>query len=95
MLLPPNYNLIDMHAFNDFALEVKMTEKKLFIYYSRKLDSYKLEMNVRVPKQKLLEHFCEGQSEKLWNKEVNESQVKWAITSENAYIFYRKQKSLS
>lgn len=37
-------------------------------------------------------HLCEAQNEKLWNKSINESQVKWSISSENASIAYRKQK---
>lgn len=42
----------------------------------------------------MVEHLCEAEHEKLWNKQVSESQVKWAISSENACIFYRKQKSI-
>ena len=81
ILLPQNYNLNDLNAYNEFKLEIKMPEKKLFIYYSKRHNSFKLELTVKCPKQKVLEHFCNAQNEKLWNKAVNESYVKWGISS--------------
>jgi hypothetical protein len=65
------------------------------IYHSKKHNSFKLELVVKGEMERVLRVLCEVQNEKLWNRAVNESQAKWAITSENAYIFYRKQKSIN
>lgn len=69
--------------------------KRMFIYYSKKSSAFKMEIQLKNPKEKVIQHLCEPSNEKLWNRCINESQKKWEITSENASISYRKQKSLS
>jgi hypothetical protein len=95
LLLPPNFNLGDLYAYGDYVPEAKLGERGLVIYHSKKHNSFKLELVVKGEMERVLRVLCEVQNEKLWNRAVNESQAKWAITSENAYIFYRKQKSIN
>jgi hypothetical protein len=38
---------------------------------------------------------CEVQNYKLWNKSINESHIKLSISSDNTYLAYMKQRSLS
>ena len=94
-LLLPQFNIDNLDAFTDFVIKYKNEQKKMFIYYSQKHNSYKLELIVNCQSRKLLTQICEVQNEKLWNSSINQSQIKWAISSQNAYIIYRKQKAYS
>lgn len=92
IMLPAHYRLDDIDAYNDFAAEPSEGSKGISIYYSKRTNTFKMELILNCQKEKVLRHLCEAQNQKLWNKSINESQVKWSISSENAAIAYRKQK---
>jgi hypothetical protein len=43
----------------------------------------------------VVRQLCEVQNYKLWNKCINESHIKLSISSDNTYLVYLKQRSLS
>lgn len=45
-LLLPQFNIDNLDAFTDFVIKYKNEQKKMFIYYSQKHNSYKLELIV-------------------------------------------------
>ena len=61
-LLPPNFSLHDLIAFHDYHRLASMEQNKLTIYYSRRTNSYKLELTVKCPKEKVIEHLCDVQN---------------------------------
>lgn len=91
ILLGSCYQLNELNSYYDFTPEA--TLDNTVIYYSRHRDVFRLETTLSFTKNQVIKHLCEIQHEKLWNSTVNESQIKWNITTENSAIVYRKQKS--
>lgn len=63
------------------------------IYYSRSREVFRLEMRLACSRDEVALHLAEAQLEKLWNRSINESQIRWNISTENSAIVYRKQKT--
>ena len=54
-----------------------------------------MEMYLKHNVEAVVRQLCEVQNYKLWNKSINESHVKLSISSDNVYLVYLKQRSLS
>lgn len=61
-MLPAHYSLEDLDAYHDFAPEPSEGSNGLSIYYSKRTNTFKMELILNCCKEKVILHLCEAQN---------------------------------
>lgn len=95
-MLLPQLSLVDIESLNEYLPILQDEPHRLYIYqHSTRRSQFMMELYLKQTVEAVVRQLCEIQNYKLWNKSINESHVKLSISSDNTYLVYLKQRSLS
>jgi hypothetical protein len=95
-LILPDYNLNELKSFRNYTQVYHNEKANLTIFnHNNKKDRFKLKISFKQPKIDVCKILVDSDLTKKWNSEVDESQVKQLITSENSLICYQKHHRCS